>query len=445
VRDTADDWIGLLATTSTMSPHLGARPILGPSSHFPRTFPRMATASMTLMRVAGGPGALASSLVRGCSASRVQSPSRWGGFGAASRDGKAQSISQRHVGCARHGHTQKRFAVVSGDETADAATSSSSVSDTTTTTTGTTTKSTAQATKPKAIDAKPSSVPLGIFSSGAVLVPHPDKAEKGGEDACFVLRNEGAFGVMDGVGGWADEGVDPAAYSNQFAEKSAAAVLMGALTPKRVIQEAHDRTKIIGSATACVAMLTTTTGTMSIGNLGDAGAMVVRNGLVEFNTPSQQHEFNCPFQLGCTEFYPESDGPEDVQVFHVQCEPGDILVMGSDGLWDNVPHMEVAQICAEAVAEGKDAQSLAEQIATRAFEHSVDEEYDSPFTIEARNAGHDVEWWEKAKGKVLVGGKSDDIAVVVAFLDEVGNCPPPESEDDDLDGEFVENENGKET
>jgi hypothetical protein len=34
---------------------------------------------------------------------------------------------------------------------------------------------------------------------------------------------------------------------------------------------------------------------------------------------------------------------------------------------------------------------------------------------------------------------------VVAFLDEVGNCPPPESEDDDLDGEFVENENGKET
>ena len=56
-----------------------------------------------------------------------------------------------------------------------------------------------------------------------------------------------------------------------------------------------------------------------------------------------------------------------------------------------------------------------------------------------------MEWWEKAKGKVLVGGKSDDIAVVVAFLDEVGNCPPPESEDDDLDGEFVENENGKET
>ncbi len=43
------------------------------------------------------------------------------------------------------------------------------------------------------------------------------------------------------------------------------------------------------------------------------------------------------------------------------------------------------------------------------------------------------------------GHTRDDIAVVVAFLDEVGNCPPPESEDDDLDGEFVENENGKET
>ena len=42
-------------------------------------------------------------------------------------------------------------------------------------------------------------------------VPHPDKADKGGEDACFVLRDQGAFGVMDGVGGWAEEGVDPAA------------------------------------------------------------------------------------------------------------------------------------------------------------------------------------------------------------------------------------------
>jgi protein phosphatase PTC7 len=277
-------------------------------------------------------------------------------------------------------------------------------------------------------------VPLGIASSGAVLVPHPDKAEKGGEDACFVLRDQGAFGVMDGVGGWADEGVDPAAYSNTFAERSAAAVLMGASDPRDVIRAAHERVKIVGSTTACVAILDGENAIVNVGNLGDAGAMIARGKEDYFRTPSQQHEFNCPFQLGCAEFYPESDGADDAETFSVHVRPGDALVMGSDGLWDNVPHAEVAQTVEACVRGGKDAQETAEAIATLAFEHSVDEEYDSPFTTEARNNGYDVEWWEKAKGKVLVGGKMDDIAVVVAFMDEKEKCPPPAPEDEDEDG-----------
>lgn len=49
--------------------------------------------------------------------------------------------------------------------------------------------------------------------AGAVL-PHPEKAETGGEDAFFVTSHgQGAFGVADGVGGWNLEGVDPSRYS----------------------------------------------------------------------------------------------------------------------------------------------------------------------------------------------------------------------------------------
>ena len=33
---------------------------------------------------------------------------------------------------------------------------------------------------------------LEVVSAGAILVPHPDKADKGGEDACFVLKRKGA-------------------------------------------------------------------------------------------------------------------------------------------------------------------------------------------------------------------------------------------------------------
>lgn len=46
------------------------------------------------------------------------------------------------------------------------------------------------------------------------MMPHPDKAETGGEDAFFVSSfGRGAFGVADGVGGWNVEGVDPSRYS----------------------------------------------------------------------------------------------------------------------------------------------------------------------------------------------------------------------------------------
>lgn len=90
-----------------------------------------------------------------------------------------------------------------------------------------------------------------------------------------------------------------------------------------------------------------------------------------------------------------------------------------------MPAKEAAEVCAALIKEGKGAQEVAEAIATVAFEHSVDEEYDSPFTQEARRSGYDVEWWEKAQGKLLVGGKMDDIAVVVAFLDEEAKCPVP--------------------
>ena len=49
--------------------------------------------------------------------------------------------------------------------------------------------------------------------AGAAL-PHPDKAQTGGEDAFFVSSHgQGAFGVADGVGGWNMEGVDPSRYS----------------------------------------------------------------------------------------------------------------------------------------------------------------------------------------------------------------------------------------
>ena len=387
----------------------------------------MATASMTLLRAAASSRALTRSWVRGSS----PVPSRWGG------PGTSDVVSpQRHAPGRHHRPPARRFAAAVDAEDADASTSTSADGASPAVARAGGDEETPASSVPTRDPSKPPepdapSVPLGIATAGAVLVPHPDKAEKGGEDACFVLRDQGAFGVMDGVGGWADEGVDPAAYSNTFAERSAAAVLLGASDPREVIRAAHERVKIVGSTTACVAILDGENGILNVGNLGDAGAMIARSDTAYFYTPSQQHEFNCPFQLGCEAFYPESDGADDAETFRVHVRPGDALVMGSDGLWDNVPHAEVAETVEACVRDEKDAQETAEAIASLAFEHSVDEAYDSPFTAEARRNGYDVEWWERAKGKTLVGGKMDDIAVVVAFMDVKEKCPPPAPEEED--------------
>ena len=48
--------------------------------------------------------------------------------------------------------------------------------------------------------------------AGGINIPHPAKAETGGEDAFFISR--GAVGVADGVSAWAREGVNAALYSS---------------------------------------------------------------------------------------------------------------------------------------------------------------------------------------------------------------------------------------
>ena len=248
---------------------------------------------------------------------------------------------------------------------------------------------------------------LEVMSAGAILVPHPDKAAKGGEDSCFVLKQSGAFGVFDGVGGWAEEGVDPAEYSEKFAEKSAESAMRGTRDPVQIMTDAHASTQVIGSCTACIAVLQNG-GVLEIANLGDAGAMVARSGECIYRTASQQHEFNLPYQLGWEKVYPEGDKPSAADRVEVKLKDGDALVLGSDGLWDNVPHDEIAALCAK---HDGDAEACAEAIATLAFGYSCDPEYDSPFTQEARKVS-DGRFSEKD----IIGGKMDDIAVVCAFF-----------------------------
>lgn len=138
---------------------------------------------------------------------------------------------------------------------------------------------------------------VSTVAASAILVPHPDKSATGGEDSCFVLKRSNAFGVFDGVGGWSDEGVNPAEYSETFASEAAKAVTKDKMrNPVDIMVRAHKMTRVVGSSTACVCVVEE--GEATFANVGDAGGIVARNGACVFKTEPMQHEFNMPFQLG---------------------------------------------------------------------------------------------------------------------------------------------------
>jgi hypothetical protein len=49
-----------------------------------------------------------------------------------------------------------------------------------------------------------------------------------------------------------------------------------------------------GSSTACILNLSKTTGEMTTCNLGDSAFLLVRDQQIVYESPSQQHYFNCP-------------------------------------------------------------------------------------------------------------------------------------------------------
>ncbi|XP_054819281.1 probable protein phosphatase 2C 26 [Prosopis cineraria] len=246
------------------------------------------------------------------------------------------------------------------------------------------------------------------FSVGTCLIPHPKKVDRGGEDAFFVSDyNGGVIAVADGVSGWAEEDVDPSLFPREFLAYASSFVGDEEVNydPQNLIGKAHAATSSIGSATVIVAMLEKN-GTLKIANVGDCGLRIIRSGHVIFATSPQEHYFDCPFQLSS-----QMAGQTclDAVVSKVELIEGDTIIMGSDGLFDNVFDHEMVSI----IASCTDVSEAAKALANLASNHAKDSNFDSPYSIEARSRGIEVPFWKKILGMKLIGGKVDDITVIV--------------------------------
>lgn len=243
---------------------------------------------------------------------------------------------------------------------------------------------------------------------GSYYVPKRNPSKPAGEDAHFFDKAAQVIGVADGIGGWSRKGIDSGEYSRALMKNAAkcesvleSKFLGFPVEPQEVLDEAFLKTVEKGTSTCCIVSLDDNI--LRAVNLGDSGFVVIRSGKVVYKSPVQQHGFNCPYQMGYGEFF--RDGPWDAEEIQVALEDGDVVVVGTDGLFDNMFTYDIEPVVVRWLAEKKSPGVLARMLAEMAVENSLDDEKESPFEIAAEHAGQDH-----------IGGKYDDVTVVAAYV-----------------------------
>ena len=206
--------------------------------------------------------------------------------------------------------------------------------------------------------------------SGAFYIPKDNILKPVGDDAHFISDDKKTIGVADGVGGWTKEGIDAGEYVRELIMYSAIVVdkykaAGKVIDPKRVLQKAFSYTKLPGSSTACI--VTHDRGILSATNIGDSGFMVFRDRKLLYTSPIQQHRINHPYQLGSIT---KRDHPNCALELTVEVMAVDIVVLGSDGLLDNVCASNIEEILRRS-GEEEEPEELAYKIAGKAYNNSL--------------------------------------------------------------------------
>jgi protein phosphatase PTC7 len=142
-------------------------------------------------------------------------------------------------------------------------------------------------------------------------------------------------------------------------------------------------------------------------NLGDSGYLLLRkNGydlITVHRTKEQQHGFNFPFQCGVG-----GDDPVLANLLVHEVKHNDILIVGSDGLFDNMFDNQITEIVTPFIKNSDDLldpELVAQMIAKQAETLSLNTRWMSPFAKHAYDNFYDFK-----------GGKHDDVTVVVSQI-----------------------------
>ncbi|KNH05493.1 hypothetical protein XU18_3464 [Perkinsela sp. CCAP 1560/4] len=187
-----------------------------------------------------------------------------------------------------------------------------------------------------------------------------------GDDSFMVSNTYKVLGVADGVGEWNKTDGNAAAVANKLMQNSKlySETHRGCFDSRTILSEAMEKTRRDketppGSTTACLASLrqhkgptsSLRTGVLNVINIGNSNAMLIRNRSMVHRAREKMHGFNAPFQLAVppprgTEMGEEIFNDSLADAVHEEWEvrEGDVLVMATDGLYDNVFNSEIATV-----------------------------------------------------------------------------------------------------
>mmetsp|Transcript_127027 Transcript_127027/g.283110 ORF Transcript_127027/g.283110 Transcript_127027/m.283110 type:complete len:400 (-) Transcript_127027:78-1277(-) len=287
------------------------------------------------------------------------------------------------------------------------------------------------------------------FVAGAYQKTHPLKAAQGHRDADVTLVSPMLLGVADGVSQIEEYGIDASELPKELlkaCEEQASVQLIpdqnGVLEgeyrgPIPMMREAYETTEALGSTTVLLTILDNSTRIhgklhpmIAVLSIGDCEILILRRlqGLHEkydtvFHTEMQRIEGNaqCPLQV-CRiderhdEHFDESVALEVIErgsaVHCVSAYEGDIVVMGSDGVFDNLFLDEIVEVINEMLPPGSAAgkfeptdASILTQAATRIVE----------LCHTKTQVGKDGQYPDAPIGR---GGKRDDTCCVVGEVME---------------------------
>ena len=248
---------------------------------------------------------------------------------------------------------------------------------------------------------EPEVAPIKLEMATCVL-PHPQKVFWGGEDAVFTVGR--TFGVFDGVSGARKLDGIPLYSKTLAAEMKKRCKDDGGLSVQdlqKYLQEAREIAdeNSTGASTALIASITED-GFLRALNVGDSTCIVIRDGRVVSKTKEISHFFECPYQLSVD----SPDKPRDGTKLNIELVRGDLIVMGSDGVFDNLSDQEIL----DAIAKGNTNRlgQVAKRIADRSRKVSLNKNAETPYAKQAKKNGDP----DYENG---LGGKVDDVSCVV--------------------------------